>query len=432
MTQVAIPGGMKPEGVAGMARPVAVGKNRSSAECGDAQEGGVSGFAAVMAMVLESANAFTRLDSAAEAGCRTEAADGAIEGARAVAETEVDMMPLTGTFGRPAAPDDAPNLVAPFSPMGEVEAGAGAFVDEIPHGTSSGASLVQTSQVELPGGEGAMSGRWGLRLDETRSVGPTDTEIECRSSEGEDESAVDARPMIIEPPAEGLASAEASGDAGGPERAKTQHVPPLEDGRRTSRRDGMASRAAGRLVDKPSDDIQQGVGNATSVDHPDGGVRAHGRSEGVSHGDVDRPDFEVIQQDVAGQLVREARMLRYPERTEVEIRLKPEFLGKVTLKLAVQGANLSARFTVESHEVKRAIESCAAELKENLSAQGLHISGLSVQIDDGGRRAPWSGEDPGLALIEGRDVGSREGPETSTRGGVFFRRPIEGALDVVA
>ena len=98
---------------------------------------------------------------------------------------------------------------------------------------------------------------------------------------------------------------------------------------------------------------------------------------------------EVRTGEVAREIVQEARLLKYPERTEVEIRLKPEWLGRVTLRVASQDGRISARFAVGHDGAKAEIESRLGELRRSMVEQGLEISEISVSVD-GGRH--WSGQ----------------------------------------
>ena len=86
------------------------------------------------------------------------------------------------------------------------------------------------------------------------------------------------------------------------------------------------------------------------------------------------PDYEVPR-----QIVDQARLLRLPEQTEMVIRLKPEHLGELTLKVSVaaNGA-VNASFHTDNAAVRTIIETSMIQLKQELQAQGLKVDNVGV------------------------------------------------------
>lgn len=70
----------------------------------------------------------------------------------------------------------------------------------------------------------------------------------------------------------------------------------------------------------------------------------------------------------------------------VEIQLNPEQLGKVELKLHIHKGVIEAEIKVENQQVKSAIESSMAELKQSLSQRGYEVKDVSVSVDSDGQR----------------------------------------------
>lgn len=70
----------------------------------------------------------------------------------------------------------------------------------------------------------------------------------------------------------------------------------------------------------------------------------------------------------------------------VEIQLNPEQLGKVELKLHIHKGVIEAEIKVENQQVKSAIESSMAELKQSLSQRGYEVKDVSVNVDSDGHR----------------------------------------------
>ena len=83
--------------------------------------------------------------------------------------------------------------------------------------------------------------------------------------------------------------------------------------------------------------------------------------------------------EVAKQIVEQARLLRMPEQTEMVIRLKPEHLGELTLKISVAASGaVNAAFHTDNASVRAIIETSMIQLKHELQAQGLKVDNVGV------------------------------------------------------
>ena len=83
--------------------------------------------------------------------------------------------------------------------------------------------------------------------------------------------------------------------------------------------------------------------------------------------------------EVARQIVEQARLLRLPEQTEMVIRLKPEHLGELTLKVSVAASGaVNAAFHTDNAAVRAIIETSMIQLKHELQAQGLKVDNVGV------------------------------------------------------
>ena len=83
--------------------------------------------------------------------------------------------------------------------------------------------------------------------------------------------------------------------------------------------------------------------------------------------------------EVAKQIVEQARLLRMPEQTEIVIRLKPEHLGELTLKVSVAASGaVNAAFHTDNASVRAIIETSMIQLKHELQAQGLKVDNVGV------------------------------------------------------
>lgn len=86
------------------------------------------------------------------------------------------------------------------------------------------------------------------------------------------------------------------------------------------------------------------------------------------------------------QVVQKAELTVKANSSEMKIQLEPEFLGKLTIKIALEDGLLTARFTTENHQVKHLLESNLVNLRQSLEAQGIKVekTEVNVQLDSGG------------------------------------------------
>ncbi|MEN8906888.1 MAG: flagellar hook-length control protein FliK [Clostridiales bacterium] len=92
---------------------------------------------------------------------------------------------------------------------------------------------------------------------------------------------------------------------------------------------------------------------------------------------------QVVQKsDILNQLVESTKVMVTEDKSEIVISLKPEALGKLTLKVITENGIVMAKFAAESQQVKEIIESNMQILKDSLEKQGLSIEGFSVSVND--------------------------------------------------
>ncbi len=90
--------------------------------------------------------------------------------------------------------------------------------------------------------------------------------------------------------------------------------------------------------------------------------------------------------EVIAQIVQKAELLLTNKLSEVKIDLKPEFLGRLTIKVMVEEGVVTARFIAENQQVKHMLESNLNTLRQNLESQGIRVerAEVSVQLNNGG------------------------------------------------
>lgn len=85
--------------------------------------------------------------------------------------------------------------------------------------------------------------------------------------------------------------------------------------------------------------------------------------------------FEIIS-----QVVEKAKVILSDAKSEMIMDLKPDFLGKLSLKVVTEHGAVTAKFTAENQQVKAVLESNMQLLKDALEKQGLSVQGFSVSV----------------------------------------------------
>lgn len=84
--------------------------------------------------------------------------------------------------------------------------------------------------------------------------------------------------------------------------------------------------------------------------------------------------------DVINQIIDKIKVGITEDMSEIKITLKPEYLGEVSLKIAVNNGIITAQFTAESQKIKEIIEANFNILKDSLLEQGIQVSELTVNV----------------------------------------------------
>lgn len=86
------------------------------------------------------------------------------------------------------------------------------------------------------------------------------------------------------------------------------------------------------------------------------------------------------ENEIIEQVINNAKVIITDDKSEMVITLKPETLGKLTLKVVTENGIVIAKFAAESQQVKEIIEANMQQLKDSLQNQGLSIQGFSVSV----------------------------------------------------
>ncbi|MDF2873728.1 MAG: Flagellar hook-length control protein FliK, partial [Sporomusa sp.] len=88
------------------------------------------------------------------------------------------------------------------------------------------------------------------------------------------------------------------------------------------------------------------------------------------------PATDIYQ--VVDQIVEQSRVVTKLQNTEMVIKLKPEHLGELTLKVVVENGAINASFHSNNPEVRSIIEASLPQLKQDLANNGLKVENVGV------------------------------------------------------
>ena len=115
---------------------------------------------------------------------------------------------------------------------------------------------------------------------------------------------------------------------------------------------------------------------------------------------------QLAKYDVPGQIVEQARLIRTDEDTQMVIKLKPEHLGEMTLRIRVENGVVNASFHSENAQVRSMLEASLFQLKQDLAGQGIKVDNVGVYAGMG-QQLPDSQGQAGRDQQAGQSKGRR-------------------------
>lgn len=151
---------------------------------------------------------------------------------------------------------------------------------------------------------------------------------------------------------------------------------------------------AGRAAGPASPGMQPTIDPTTSTLLVTGGSNAANvlvSEQGVT---VAQPLLRAIDPvDVTAQVAKSLRVNLTQGASEVRLKLQPEHLGDLMLKLVVNGQNVQAHAVVSSQGVQQALEGQLAQLRRQLADTGLNLTDFSVSVGGQGESAGQTFQD---------------------------------------
>lgn len=110
--------------------------------------------------------------------------------------------------------------------------------------------------------------------------------------------------------------------------------------------------------------------------------------------------------DIMPKMAKEARLMLRKGKSEMQIALKPDFLGKMKMKLVLEGDSFTGKFIVEHAAVKEMLEKNMDEIGQALKDMGVDAENFDVSLEDGSSGGElFDGESEGSATAskDGRE-----------------------------
>lgn len=102
------------------------------------------------------------------------------------------------------------------------------------------------------------------------------------------------------------------------------------------------------------------------------------RTEHQAVAEIQTAQSQTDPHNIAGQIVEHAKLVNTAANSEMVIKLKPEHLGELTLKVVVESGAVSASFHSSNAEVRGVIENTLNQLRQEMSNQGIKVNYVGV------------------------------------------------------
>ncbi len=128
------------------------------------------------------------------------------------------------------------------------------------------------------------------------------------------------------------------------------------------------------------------------------------------------------------QIVQRAAVQLRNDQGEINIDLKPDFLGRVRMQILTENQQVTVRIVTELAAVRDMIESGLNQLKSELQSQGLQVERLEVAVADDHRQRGWQQANtaPAWRTAAAGGASAMEPPDVEERSAALYYRPRSG------
>lgn len=142
---------------------------------------------------------------------------------------------------------------------------------------------------------------------------------------------------------------------------------------------------------------------------------AQTRTEGAQQA---QPPLQLSREMASDQVAERVQMMMSKNLKNVDIRLDPPELGRMQIRMNMNGDQATVHFTVNNHQARDVIEQSMPRLREMLAQQGVQLSDTSVQQQNSGQQQSRyaAGENGGSGQgNSSQDFGGEENLEPDTK-----------------
>ena len=105
--------------------------------------------------------------------------------------------------------------------------------------------------------------------------------------------------------------------------------------------------------------------------------------------------LQLTRDNVSDQMAEKVNMMMSKNLKNIDIRLDPPELGRMQIRLHMNGEGAGVHFTVANHHARDAIEQSLPRLREMLSQQGVQLGDTSVQQQSSGQQQRYTASGDG-------------------------------------
>lgn len=95
----------------------------------------------------------------------------------------------------------------------------------------------------------------------------------------------------------------------------------------------------------------------------------------------------VAAKEIINQVIENMKVTLTPDKSEMLVELKPDSLGKISVKVVTENGIVMAKFVAESQQVKQVLEANLQQLKDSMEKQGMSVQGFSVSVRQDSNRS---------------------------------------------
>lgn len=96
------------------------------------------------------------------------------------------------------------------------------------------------------------------------------------------------------------------------------------------------------------------------------------------------PAIITRNEDILDVAVNKFKSLRLPEFTEVRVKLKPEDLGEITVRVVLEKGQINGNITADKKEVAAILQNNIETLKQDLKNSNVNLTNISVNVESDG------------------------------------------------